>query len=179
MLAFGLGCGTLRGPAVDPDERVRGEHTRIVPEPLDTLWPALQRALADESMRVEHADRTRGILSTGTQHYVGRDVMKRLPQIGDLSGLRGTLQGVTELRVAYQLLLRAAGADATRLTIRSEIEAVDREPVFLGPGLFQLLPHRIPIPSRGVLERELLRRLGADIFTFEEELFLLGEPGVD
>jgi hypothetical protein len=42
-----------------------------------------------------------------------------------------------------------------------------------------VIPRRIPIPSRGVLERDLMRRITADLFTAEETLLLLGVPGVD
>jgi len=41
------------------------------------------------------------------------------------------------------------------------------------------VPRRIELPSRGVVERELVRRLAASLFTAEEMLFVLGEPGFD
>jgi hypothetical protein len=158
---------------------VRGEHTRLVPVAPDELWPALERALDGEGFTIAHADRGRGVLATRTRRYADKDLLKRLPQIGDLSALRGNIGGVSELLVAYYLVVRPGSDAGTRLTVRSTIEAVARETVFLGPGLFDIVPHHVPIPSRGVLERELLRRLGGTLFTAEEMLFLLGEPGVD
>jgi hypothetical protein len=181
VLVLLLGCGALRGPAVDPDEHVRGELTRVIREPADTLWPALVNALDGEGLAVAHAERNRGILTTRPARYAERDVAKRLAQIGDLSALRRSGIGrVVELLVAYHLILRPAEEGSTRLTIRATIEAIDRsELVALGPGMLEVIPRRIPVPSRGVVERELLRRLGATLFTAEEMLFLLGEPGVD
>jgi hypothetical protein len=51
--------------------------------------------------------------------------------------------------------------------------------MFLGPGIFQVVPRHLPIPSRGVVERELMRRLAASLFPSEEMLYLMGEPGID
>jgi hypothetical protein len=179
LLVTGGACGPMRGPGADADEHVRGEHVRMVPEPLDVFWPALERALVAEGFEVERADREHGLLETGSVRLTEREELRRLPQIGDLAGLRGALRGLSEVQVAYQLLARDADPERTRLTIRSTIEAVVREELFLGPGLLQIVPRKIPVPSRGVLERELLRRLGADVFMAEEMLFLLGEMGVD
>ena len=178
-LALLAGCGVLRGPDVDPKEHVRGERQRVVQLPFDQLWPALLGALPDEGLRVTRADRARGTISTRPVRLTGRDVPKRLAEIGDLSrARRAGLDHVSELEVTYHLLL-AAGDAGTTVRIRSSIDAVDRDLVFFGPGLFDLVPRRIEVPSRGVLEQELLRRLVAGLFTTEETLFLLGEPGVD
>jgi len=97
-------------------------------------------------------------------------VLKKLRDIGDLSTARDAGLGrVSELEVTYQLFLLPAGDEGTRLKITSEIDAVDRsEALYLGPGGFQVIPRRIPIPSRGVLERDLMRRITADLFTAEE-----------
>jgi hypothetical protein len=179
LLVIGGACGPMRGPDADPDEHVRGEHVRMVPETIDVLWPALERALVAEGLEVDRADRGDGILETRAERLTEREELRRLPQIGDLAGLRGALRGLSEVQVAYQLLVRGADEERTRLTVRSTIEAVVRQELYLGPGLLQIVPRRIPVPSRGVLERELLRRLGADVFMAEEMLFLLGEMGVD
>jgi len=174
------GCGGLRGPELDPKEHVRGERQRLVQLPFDQLWLAVLGALPDEGLRVARADRTRGAIATGTVRLAGREVPKRLAEIGDLSHVRRAgLERVSELEVTYYLLLAGAGDAATNVRIRSSIDAVDRELVFFGPGLFDLLPRRVEVPSRGVVEQELLRRLVASLFTTEETLFLLGEPGVD
>ena len=63
--------------------------------------------------------------------------------------------------------------------MRSSIDAIDRSGVVFPGGLFDVVPVRVEVPSRGVAERDLLRRLAANLFTAEEMLFLLGEPGVD
>src|SRR5205814_233815 len=78
------------------------------------------------------------------------------------------------------LLLAPAGEAGTSLKIRCAIDAIDRsEAIFLGPGVFQVAPRHIDVPSRGVVEHDLMRRLAANLFTAEEMLFMLGELGVD
>jgi len=180
-LAALAGCGGLRrAPELDPKEHVRGERQRVVQIPFEELWPALLGALPDEGLRVAHADRGRGAIATKPVRMSGRDVPKRLAEIGDLSRARQAgLERVSELEVTYYLLIAGAGEAQTSVRIRSTIDAIDREFVSLGPGLFNIVPHRVEVPSRGVVEHDLLRRLVGNIFTTEETLFLLGEPGID
>jgi hypothetical protein len=171
----------VRAPELDPKEHVRGERIRIVQEPFDRLWPAVLEALPAEGVRVAHADRARGAIATRAVRYTGPDVHRQLADIADLSRARREgLTRVSELAVTYYLLLAPAGDAGTRLNVRSSIDAIDRsETFFFGPGLFEILPRHFEVPSRGVAERELLRRLVANLFTTEEMLFLLGEPGID
>jgi hypothetical protein len=177
LLVLLAGCAGLAPPDVDPDEHVRGEHHRLIHEPVDRLWPMLVDALPGEGIRVLAADRARGTITTRPVHHEERDAPRRLAEIGDLGAARRAgLRRVSEFVVSYALLVRPADA-GTSLRIRSSIEAVDHgSRTFLGGGL---IPRRIPVESRGVLERELMRRLGASLFTAEEMLHLLGEPGID
>ena len=176
-----VGCAGLGGPELDPSEHVRGEHTRLVQEPLDRLWPAVVAALDDEGLGPARVDRGRGTITTRPRRYTERDLRKKLAEIGDLSHAQGTgLGSISEFVVTYHLLLTSAGESGTSLKIRSAIDAIARsEALFLGPGVFTIVPHHIAIPSRGVVERELMRRLAESLFTTEEMLYLLGEPGVD
>ena len=179
-LAVALGCGGWR-PELDPKEHLRGEHTRLVQEPFERLWPAVLHGLEEEGLRVAAADRARGTIATRPVRYAGADLQKKLAEIADLSRARGEGMGrVSELAVTYFLLLAPAGDAGTSLKIRSAIDAVDRsEAIFLGPGVFQVVPRHIDVPSRGVVEHDLMRRLAANLFTAEEMLFMLGELGVD
>ncbi len=173
-------CGGLRGSVPDAKEHVRGEHFRLVSEPPDRLWPGVVHALEAEGFKLRRAEQARGFIITG-YHERSPEVLKKLGEIGDLSAARQAGLGrVSELEVTYQLFLLPAGDEGTRLKITSTIEAIDRsDAIFLGPGVLQVIPRHITIPSRGVLERDLMRRLAADLFTAEETLLLLGEPGVD
>jgi hypothetical protein len=174
-----LGCTAVRDPALDPKEHVRGEHHRLLREPVEQVWGLVVAALEADGLRVVRRDPRQGVITTAPARYAERDVVRRLREIGDLSAVGGSRARVSELRVAYYLLVAPAGAD-TSLRIRSRIEAEERSHgLLLGPGIFQVIPHRFEVPSRGVVERELMRRLAANLFTAEEMLFLLGEPGVD
>ena len=178
-LAVALGCGGWR-PELDPKEHPRGEHTRLVQEPFERLWPAVLHGLEEEGLGVAQADRARGTIATGPTRYRGADIQKKLAEIADLSRARREgMARISELDVTYYLLLAPAG-EGTSVRIRSAIDAVDRsEAFFLGPGVFQVMPRHVDVPSRGVVEHELMRRLVADLFTAEEMLFMLGELGVD
>src|SRR5437867_11673468 len=117
----------MQGPMLDPQEHVRGEHQRLLREPVAQLWPALLRALSDEGLRVARADRTRGTIATGPVRYGERDVLRRLAEIGDLARARQAgLRRVSELNVTYYLLVASAGDTGTSLRIRSTIQATDR-----------------------------------------------------
>ena len=175
------GCPTFgRTPELDPTEHVPGEHHRLVPAARDVLWPAMLGALADDGVRVARSDQTRGTIVTHPVRHAAREAPRRFAEIADLGAARRAgLQHVSEFRVTYYLLLAAAPDGGTSLTIRSGIEAMDRRPTLFGAGVLDFLPTRVPVPSRGVVERELLRRLAGEMFTAEETLLLLGEPGVD
>src|SRR5437867_1552118 len=179
-LAVALGCGGWR-PELDPKEHLHGEHVRLVQEPFERLWPAVLHGLEEEGLDVAEADRGRGTIATRPTRYAGADIQKKLAEIADLSRARREgMARVSELDVTYYLLLAPAGAAGTSLKIRCAIDAVDRsEAVFLGPGGLQVMPRHLEVPSRGVVEHELMRRLVADLFTAEEMLFMLGELGVD
>jgi hypothetical protein len=174
------GCG-VRAPELDPKEHVRGEHIRLFQLAPEHMWGALVAALDDEGLELASANQKDGAIETRPVRYAERDLGKRLAQIGDLSRVREAGLGrISEVLVQYFLLLTPAGEAGTSVKIRSAIEAVDRNDSGLfGPGLFPSLPRHIPVPSRGVVERELMRRLAASLFSAEEMLWLLGEPGVD
>src|SRR3989442_5361435 len=170
LAALAAGCGPLHGPAPDPKAHVRGEHCRVIHEPVDRLWPQILRGLEEEGLRVARADRANDTIRTATRRHAGRDELKKLGDIADLSAARGAGLGrATEYTVTYTLFLLPAGETDTSVKITSTIEAIDRSAVlFLGPGVFQVVPRHIELPSRGVVERELLRRLAASLFTAEE-----------
>ena len=180
LAALAVGCGPLHGPAPDPKAHVRGEHYRVIHDPVDRLWPQILRGLDEEGLRVARADRAHDAIRTASRRYTGRDELKKLGDIADLSAARGAGLGrATEYTVAYTLFLLPAGEADTSLKITSTIEAIDRSQALLLPGVFEVIPRHIELPSRGVVERELLRRLAASLFTAEEMLFVLGEPGFD
>jgi len=181
LAALATGCGALRSPSLDPKVHVRGEHYRVIHEPVDRLWPQVLRGLEEEGLRVTRAERAQHTIQTAGRRYTSRDEIRKLGDVADLSAARGAGLGrATEYVVAYALFLLPAGETDTSLKITSTIEAIDRsETVFLGAGVFDVIPHRIEVPSRGVVERDLLRRLAGSLFTAEEMLFVLGEPGFD
>ena len=181
LAALATGCGALRSPSLDPKVHVRGEHYRVIHEPVDRLWPQVLRGLEAEGLRVARAERAHRTIQTAGRRYTSRDEVRKLGDIADLSAARAAgLARATEYVVTYTLFLLPAGEADTSLKITSTIEAIDRsEALFLGPGVFDVIPRHIEVPSRGVVERDFLRRLAASLFTAEEMLFVFGEPGFD
>jgi hypothetical protein len=178
VAAVALGCGAgVRPPAVA--ERVPGEVARIVREPRARLWPRLLAALAAEGFEIADADAAAATVSTRPVPDPEGHVTARLR---DVAAIRAAdLPRVERLDVAHHLVLRPAPeGGATRLVVRSTLLAIERRDVPpLPPGLLPLPARRVPVASRGVVERELVRRVGGAIFAAEEMLLVLGEPGVD
>jgi len=179
-LAVAVGCHAWK-PALDPKEHMRGEHARLVQEPFASLWPAVLRGLEEEGLSIAASDRAQGTIATRPLRYAGADATRRLAEIADLSRARGEGMGrVSELELTYYLLLAPAGDAGTSVKIRCAIDAIDRsESIFLGPGVLQVVPRHVEVPSRGVVEHDLMRRLVANLFMAEEMLLMLGELGVD
>ena len=178
-VALVLGCGAQR-PELDPTESVRGERRRVVQIPLETLWPTILHALPQEGIEVAQSDSEQGTITTRRVRYTGSEVPRRLGEIADVSRARQAGFGrATEMDVTYYLLVSKTSPAATQLRIRSTIEAIERTPILFGPGLLEVVPHRVEVPSRGVVEQELMRRLAADVYTAEEMLLMLGELGLD
>ena len=180
LLALGLTAACVRKAELDPKEHVRGEHHRLLHAPADRVWPAVVAALDADGFKIAAQDRKHGTITTAMASYTTDDAQHRLGDIGDLSALHQEgVTGIRDVRVAYYVLVTPAGED-TSLRIRSTIVGQEGGAGdIITPGIWQVIPHRVEIPSRGVLERDLMRRLAANLFTAEEMLQLLGEPGVD
>jgi len=177
-IALALGCGVRR--ELDPTESIRGEKRRLVQVPYETLWPTILHVLPDEGIPLAGSDAKDGTVTTRPVRYTGGEVTHRLAEIADLSRARQEGLGrASEVQVTYYVLVARAGDGATMLRIRSTIEAIQRTPLFFGPGLFDIVPHRMEVPSRGVVEQELLRRIAGGVYTAEEMLLMLGELGLD
>lgn len=179
VAALVAGC-TVGRAQLDPTETVRGERRRVVQIPFDTLWPTMLHTLPDEGIAIAHADVNRGTITTRSLHYAGAEVPRRLAEVADLSHARQAGFGrASEMEITYFVLVSRAGDGATSLRVRSLIEAIERTPIVFGPGLFDLVPHRVEVPSRGVVEQELVRRIAVNVYTAEEMLLMLGELGLD
>ena len=60
-----------------------------------------------------------------------------------------------------------------------EIIAVDQQVVLLPPGILHAIPRNFPVPSKGVLERQLVERIAEHLLLSEEMLYSLGALGRD
>ena len=173
------GCALLRDAPPDPTDHVRGEHYRRLPRPPAELWPALLAQLDAENLAAATTDAGHGLITT-TWQYDGDEVVKRLGEIADLRpARRAGFHTVTDWTVTYHLFLLPAGPSATTLKVTSTIEATDRSQTMLIGGLAEPFAKTVELPSRGLVERDLVRRLARGVLPAEEMLLVTGEPGVD
>jgi hypothetical protein len=174
-------CAGARAPRPGASEFVRGQLQHVVKGSADHLWPTVVAALEDESLAVERSDRERGLIACRRVRYVGeRDAPRRLREIADTSeAVRRGLRNVAEYSVEYTLYLSPAGDD-TAFKIASAIQATDRsQAIYFGGGLYQVVPETYDLPSRGVVEGELFRRIAGRLFAAEEMLYYVGDLGYD
>ena len=172
-------CSGVHGPPTDPKEHVRGEHYRVVPETPEHFFPALEAAIGAEGLRLHRADARDRMLEV-SERYRGRDAVRRLADMADLSAARREgLRTVAEYVITYRLFLLPADESSTRLKVTSTIQAIDRSQATWIGGVLQPLTRFVDVPSRGVAERALVRRLGSSLFAAEELLLMVGELGVD
>jgi hypothetical protein len=181
LTVVATGCAGRRPARPEPSEFVHGQLQRIVKGPVDRTWPAVVAALDDDGVAIEQADRARGTIACRRiRHSSERDLVRRLREIADTSAAaRRGMRGVTEYSVEHTLYLTPAAAD-TALKIVTEIQAVDRSrAVYFGGGLYQVIPETYVLPSKGIVERQLFRRIAGRLFAAEEMLYYVGDLGYE
>src|SRR5438445_788267 len=142
MLAVALGCGGWR-PELDPKEHLRGEHTRVVQEPFERLWPAVLHGLEEEGLGVAAADRARGTIATRPVRYAGADLQKKLAEIADFSRARREGMGRVSALAHHgrQVVFVPYAAPADRV----QAEVVERRGGYLRARIAAVL---VPGPAR-------------------------------
>lgn len=184
ILAYGIvtiGCTAGQPPRPTADAFVRGQVQRIIDGSIDRVWPDVVAALEDEGVTVDTADRERGVLACRPIRVSGgrSDLLRDLREIAHLEAARGRLRRVSEYSVTYTLFLAPVAEDTT-LKIAAQIHATDRsQAVFFGPGLVQVIPVRVPLPSKGVVERRLFQRVAGVLFGAEEMFYYVGLLGYE
>jgi hypothetical protein len=181
LFASAAGCAGLGSPRPEPTEFVRGQFQRTLKGPVERAWSDVTAALEADRIGVASSDRSRGVIACRrVRHAGGRDLLRRLREIADVrTAERRGLRDVSEYNVEYTVFLNPSDND-TAIKIVSRIEAVDRSRVLVfGPGLYQIIPETLSLPSKGVVERELFRRIAGRLFAAEEMLYYVGDLGYE
>ena len=181
-----LFAGCMIGPPAmpPPDENARPQ-TRMLRVDLDRVWKTVKAILEEEHMTVDDEDRATGmIVARRVRRFVRPregEVEREIGRVADPQKARAQgLRIVSEVYYQYAISVTALSPTETRLEIRCGILAIDRsEAIVMGPGMVHVIPRGFQLASRGVLERELMRRVGSELFSGEELLYFLGELGRD
>jgi hypothetical protein len=180
VICVALGCSAPRNPRPAADGFARGQAHRIIKGSVDRVWHDAMLALGDEGLRIEAADRESGSIACRRTYTAGgRNLIRQVRRIAELGTRHRRLRSVSEYSIRYTLFLAPAGED-TSLKIVAEIEATDRSSsMIIGPGIRQVIPLRLTLPSRGVAERRLFRRIASRLFSAEEMLYYVGDLGYE
>jgi hypothetical protein len=180
VICVALGCSGTRTPRPAADDFVRGQAYRIIKGSVDRVWRDVMLALGDEGVQIEATDRETGIIACRRTHTGGgRNLIRRVSRIAKLETKHRRLRSVSEYSIRYTLFLAPAGED-TSMKIVAEIDATDRSNViFVGPGIGQVIPLHLTLPSKGVVERQLFRCIASRLFGAEEMLYYVGDLGYE
>lgn len=181
ICAMAGGCSAARPPRPTPEEFVCGQVQRLIKGPIDRVWTDVIAILEEEGATVEHSDREAGVIACHPIRTAGRgrNLLRLVGRIADLKTARGRLRSISEYAVEHTVFLMPAGAD-TSMKIVSTIQATDRSSaIIVGPGIGQIIPVTLTLPSKGVVERQLLRRIASRLFSAEEMLYYVGDLGYE
>jgi hypothetical protein len=181
LLLLLASCLPSAGPAL-PERQHRQQ--RLVRASFADTWRAVRAAVGDRRLRVTEEDESVGVLRAdlrrrrrSNQEEIEQDLL-RVAEVEDAK--RRGLQVVSEYVTDYTIEVAHVDDEETRLEVSTRITAVDRsEAILVGPGFVQVIPRNFDVPSKGVLERELVRGIGDHLFISEEMLYYLGMLGRD
>lgn len=152
----------------------------------DAVWNAAVAELEERGYEIDSAAREDGTIEARQLDRVrtmrqAEEIRREVARIADLEAARRRgLTVISELHVQPKLEIADAGERATRLWVTCRIRVIDRsQGMVLAPGIVHVIPQSFELPSKGVVERELLRRIGHRLFLGEEMLYYMGELGRD
>jgi hypothetical protein len=88
------------------------------------------------------------------------------------------LEHLSEYSLDYSVAVARLGEQETRLEVSTQITAVDRsEVMMIAPGIVQVIPRTFDVPSKGILERDLVAQIAERLFLSEEMLYTIGALG--
>jgi hypothetical protein len=165
-------------------ERPEPSHRqqKLLQAPYDEVWKAAHAAVDEAQWSVTDADEAEGEIraSLRRRSRSGEGLERELARVADLGKARQLGLGpLAEYVVMYTIEVRRAEEDRTGLDVSTEIVAVDQQVVLLPPGILHAIPRNFPVPSKGVLERQLVERIAEHLLLSEEMLYSLGVLGRD
>lgn len=180
VLLLASGCLPSAGP-----ERPEVSHRqqRLFRVGFREAWTAAHAAIEETPLRITVDDESQGTMTLGlrrTARLRADELVRELTRIADLSEARARgLQALSEYVVEYDLSFTRMDDDATRLEVGTRIAVIDKSEAIVIGGAVTVIPRRFDLPSKGVLEKELVLAIGSRLFVAEEMLYSFGLLGRD
>src|SRR5262249_52018703 len=155
---------------------------KLVRADFGEVWRATHDAIAHTHLRVTEDDEAEGTIRLWARRTATSrsDALEReLVRVADVEKARRLgLSRLSEYLLEYTVAVAPLGEQETRLEVSTQITAVDRsEVVIIGPGMAQVIPRTFDVPSKGILERELVAQIAEHLFLSEEMLYTIGTLG--
>jgi hypothetical protein len=180
VLLLASGCLPSAGP-----ERPEVSHRqqRLLRVDFGEAWTAAHAAIEETPLHITVDDESQGTMTLFLRRTARRsadELVKELTRIADVSAARNRgLQSLNEYTVEYDLSFTRMEDDATRLEIGTRIAVIDKSEAIVIGGLVTVIPRLFDVPSKGVLEKELMLAIGSRLFLAEEMLYSFGLLGRD
>jgi len=179
VLLFAPSCMPSAGP--EPPE-VSHRQQKLVQASFAEVWQAAHAAIVETRARLADDDEKGGTIHLWMRKTAGArpgELERELTRIAEIDRARHMgLSRVSEYTVDYTVEVGRLGDRETRLDVSTKITAVDRsEAMMIMPGVVQVIPRNFVLPSKGILERELVQAIAGQLFLSEEMLYYLGVLG--
>ena len=179
VLAF-ASCMSTAGPRLpEPTHR----QQKLFQARPDEVWKAARAAVEEAHLPIAADDEAQGTLRVWMRKSARsrpEELERELARIANVEKARERGLGrLAEYLVEYTVEVHPVGDDRTGLDVSTEITAVHHEAIVVPPGIVHIVPRNFPVPSRGVLERQLVEQIGARLLLSEEMLYSLGVLGRD
>jgi hypothetical protein len=170
-------------PSALPERpEVSHRQQKLVRADFGEVWRAAHEAVANTPLRVTGDDEAEGTIHLWARKMArsrSDDLGRELVRIADVEKARNLgLARLSEYQLDYTVTVARLGEQETRLEVTTRITAVDRsEAVMIAPGFVQVIPRTFDVPSKGILERDLVSQIAERLFLSEEMLFTIGALG--
>jgi hypothetical protein len=138
-------------------EEPASQAAAVLDAPYDKVWDATVASLRDSGYRISKDRRSSGFvegqLGRTITHMGEGDPFAELKRISWIDESIPDVRVASEYRVILNVDVKSTTPEHTRVQVRGQIVAVDR------PRGRRGTPRPIPIPSRGVVEAELLQHI--------------------
>jgi hypothetical protein len=172
-------CTPSAGPA---RPEVSHRQQKLVRADFGEVWRAAHDAIANTNLHVTEDDEAQGTIHLWARKAARSrpDALEReLVRIADVEKARRLgLERLSEYLLDYTIAVARLGEQETRLEVSTQITAVDRsEVMMIAPGIVQVIPRTFDVPSKGILERDLVAQIAERLFLSEEMLYTIGALG--